>query len=80
MQNISSFFCDHCKRETHFVPIHRAMMITGVSRSTIYYWLEKEWVHWLKLPSSRRIICEESLKRSQCTPETGKRLEKAAAA
>jgi hypothetical protein len=61
MAGISYFYCDHCGKETHFVPIHRAIVITGVSRSTIYYWIDKEWVHWVPLPSNRKVICEESL-------------------
>lgn len=65
MQQISLFFCDHCKRETHFLPIYRALRITGVCRSTMYYWIEKEWVHWTELPSGRRVICEESLRRNR---------------
>ena len=68
MQHVSYFFCDHCKRETHFVPIHKAIRITGVSRSTVYYWIDKEWVHWVQLPSSRRVICEESLRYRQVEP------------
>jgi hypothetical protein len=61
MQNISSFFCEHCKKETHFVPIHRAITIAGVSRSTIRYWKQKGWVHVEELPSGRKVICVESL-------------------
>jgi|tagenome__1003787_1003787.scaffolds.fasta_scaffold10640951_1 hypothetical protein len=63
MAGISRFFCEHCGKETHFVPIHRAILITGVSRSTVYYWIDKEWVHWIELPSGRRVICEEALSR-----------------
>jgi predicted DNA-binding transcriptional regulator AlpA len=55
------FFCDHCQKETHFLPIHFAVALTGVSRSTMYYWMDRRWVHWRELPSRRRIICKESL-------------------
>lgn len=68
MVGISCFYCDHCGKETHFVPIHKARKITGVSRSTIYYWFDKGWVHWVELPSQRRLICEESLLRRRVTP------------
>ncbi len=53
--------CAHCGRETEFLPIYRAIRIVDVSRSTIYYWMDKEWVHWMTLPSKRRLICRESL-------------------
>jgi hypothetical protein len=62
-QRVACFFCDHCKKETHFVNIQRASMIAGVNRSTVYYWLDKDWVHWRELPSGRRVVCQESLSR-----------------
>jgi len=80
MQNISCFFCDHCKKETHFVPIRGAITMTGVSRSTIYYWIDKEWVHWRELASGRRVICAESLSRQGGTQPKLKVLSKAAVA
>ena len=63
MLHISYFFCDRCKKETHFINIRRASAIVGVNRSTVYYWLEREWIHWRELPSGRRVICQESLSR-----------------
>ena len=56
-----AIFCEHCQQETKFLPIHFARALTGVSRSTIYYWMERNWIHWRELPSGRRIICLESL-------------------
>src|SRR5437868_5310504 len=61
MHHISCFYCDHCRRETHFVQIRRASQIVGVNRSTVYYWLDRDWIHWRTLPSGRRVICQESL-------------------
>jgi predicted DNA-binding transcriptional regulator AlpA len=61
MLNICCFHCGRCERETHFLPIHRVLRATGVSRSTVYYWIDKQWVHWIELPSGRKLICEESL-------------------
>ncbi len=55
------FFCEHCQKETHFLPVHSAVALTGVSRSTMYYWMDRRWIHWRELPSRRRIICKESL-------------------
>lgn len=55
------FFCHHCQKETHFLPIQFAVALTGVSRSTMYYWMDRRWIHWRELPSRRRIICKESL-------------------
>jgi predicted site-specific integrase-resolvase len=61
MTGVASFYCDHCKRSTHFVPVYRAAEITGVSRRSIYSWIDKGLVHWTRLPSGRRMICTESL-------------------
>jgi len=58
---VASFHCEQCNEETRFLPIHYVARAMGVSRSTVYYWMEHNWVHWLEKPSGRRIICEESL-------------------
>jgi hypothetical protein len=57
----ATFFCQDCKKETKFLPIHFAATVSAVSRRTIYDWMEHGWVHWRKLPSGRRVICEQSL-------------------
>ena len=62
---MARFFCEGCQKESNFLPIYTVTKIAGVSRSTIYYWLERGWVHWLQLPSGRRVICEASLTRPQ---------------
>ena len=43
------------------MPIRSTILIAGVSRSTVYYWMDRAWIHWRELPSGRRIICQESL-------------------
>jgi predicted DNA-binding transcriptional regulator AlpA len=57
----ASFFCERCRKETKFLPIPFAVLLTDVSRSTIYRWMDREWIHWRELPNSRRLICLESL-------------------
>ena len=56
-----SFPCEHCGRVTQFIGISRAVRLMGVSRSTIYYWMERGWIHWRLLPSGRRVICRAAL-------------------
>jgi hypothetical protein len=51
------FFCEHCKKDTKFLPIRNTIQIAGISRSTVYYWMDHAWVHWLVLASGRRVIC-----------------------
>ena len=60
---MSTFFCQQCSKETEFLPVFKAVKAAGVSRSTIYYWIDHNWIHWRELPSSRRVICVESLSR-----------------
>jgi predicted site-specific integrase-resolvase len=62
------FFCDRCRKETKFLAIHAARQVTGVSRSTVYYWMEHAWIHWRELPSGRRVICQESLSHQAMEP------------
>ena len=57
----ASFFCEGCLKETKFLPIPFAVLLADVSRSTVYRWMDREWIHWRELPNSRRLICLESL-------------------
>jgi len=57
----SSFFCERCRKESKFLPIPFAVLLADVSRSTIYRWMDREWIHWRELPNGRRLICLESL-------------------
>lgn len=45
------------------MPIRNTILLAGVSRSTVYYWMDRAWIHWRELPSGRRVICQESLSR-----------------
>jgi hypothetical protein len=56
------FFCELCKKQVRFLPIPFAVALTGRSRSTVYNWMERGWVHWLELPNGRKVICEESMR------------------
>lgn len=56
-----TLFCNKCHKETLHVRFQRAREIAGVSRSTLYYWLNKEWIHWKELPSGRKLVCQDSL-------------------
>lgn len=60
---MASLFCNYCGKETKFLPIHTIQQVAGVSRSTVYYWMDRAWIHWRELPSGRRIICKESISR-----------------
>jgi len=67
-----SFPCEHCGCVTQFIGTARAVRLMGVSRSTIYYWMERGWIHWRLLPSGRRVICRAALS-SGATPATSSR-------
>ena len=55
------FFCEHCQKETNFLPIHSAAHEIGVSRVTMYTWIHRQQVHWLESPSGRTMVCQQSL-------------------
>ena len=76
---MSTFFCEQCSKQTEFLPVFQALKVAGVSRSTIYYWMDRSWIHWRELPSSRRVICVESLSRPG-NADPGETLDRAAAA
>lgn len=63
---MATFFCELCQKGAALLPIYTATKAVGVSRSTIYYWMDHGWVHWLELPSGRRVICALSLTRQPC--------------
>lgn len=56
--------CEQCKCPTQFLGVSRAVRLIAVSRSTIYYWMDRGWIHWRLLPSGRRVICLGSLSSS----------------
>jgi hypothetical protein len=58
------FYCEYCRKNTVFLTVNKTIEFAVVSRSTIYYWMEREWIHWRTLPSGRRVICQESLSHS----------------
>jgi hypothetical protein len=55
------FYCDCCRKETVFLSINKTIEFALVSRSTIYHWKDRDWIHWRELPSGRRVICQDSL-------------------
>jgi predicted site-specific integrase-resolvase len=57
-------FCEICGRDQRVMPVYQAVLLIGVSRTTMYCWMKKGWVHWLELPSGRRLICMQSLSRN----------------
>lgn len=57
-------FCTTCEQHTDLITIRQATNLTGVTRSTIYYWMKKGWIHWTEMPSRRRLICRQSLFRA----------------
>jgi hypothetical protein len=67
---MATLFCEHCHMETNFMPIRNATLTAGVSRSTVYYWMDRAWIHWRELPSGPRIICQESLSRQARPPNS----------
>jgi hypothetical protein len=55
------FFCASCKKDVDFLSISTASRMATICRATIYYWMERGWIHWSELPNGRRVVCQESL-------------------
>jgi predicted DNA-binding transcriptional regulator AlpA len=60
---MATLYCDVCHQEVRFLSLQNSMKSAGVCRSTVYYWMERGWIHWRVLPSGRRLICHSSLSR-----------------
>lgn len=60
---MATLFCETCRKESNFLPLYLAAKALGVCGTTMYYWIERGWVHWIELPSGRRLICAASLSR-----------------
>jgi predicted DNA-binding transcriptional regulator AlpA len=58
---VAQLHCDQCNCEVKFLRLHQVMITVGVCRSTVYYWMQKGWIHWRELPSGRRLICLNSI-------------------
>lgn len=54
-------FCTECGQVKDFVTVPKAVALCEISRSTLYYWMKKGWIHWIQTPSGRRLICRSSL-------------------
>ena len=58
-----TFFCETCQILAEFQSVQETIAKVNISRSTLYFWMDRGWVHWLVLPNNRRLICLESLAR-----------------
>lgn len=54
-------YCPTCRAIVEWVAVSRARAITGYSRRTIYHWIDRSWMHALKLPNGYWMLCVESL-------------------
>lgn len=55
-------YCDECRDETRWLTVSQAAQLVQRSERTIYYWIERGFLHIRILPSGRgRRICERSL-------------------
>jgi excisionase family DNA binding protein len=57
----NSLACPQCRREIALIQIHQACKIVGVSRKTMYQWIDKGQVSAVRSASGRLLICFSSL-------------------
>jgi len=53
--------CPECGRSIKLVAIRTASEIVGVSRKTMYQWIDKGWVSTARIASGRQLVCLTSL-------------------
>jgi hypothetical protein len=53
----TEFWCAECRANSFWVIAQQLARIVGVSRRTIYRWLERGRVHNRQLPSGVRLLC-----------------------
>ena len=56
-----SFACPQCHREIALISLRKAAEIAGVSRKTIYQWINKGLVSTVRIANGRLLICFSSL-------------------
>jgi hypothetical protein len=61
LPNLRRMQCPTCERMIALVSIDVACRALGVSRKTIYKWIEKEWVRTVQVASGRMLLCFSSL-------------------
>lgn len=62
MQRSTAFlYCEQCARTTQHLSVKNTMSVTAVSRSSVYFWMKRGWIHWRTLPGGHRLICRDGL-------------------
>jgi hypothetical protein len=55
------YICFRCGRETIHLSVARAAQAAGVTRATMYNWINRSLVHCVVRPSGRKFVCTESV-------------------
>ena len=56
-------FCQNCSERTEYLNINEASAAIGISRRTIYRWMESGRLHLLESASGHTLVCKMSLLR-----------------
>ncbi|MGA9772168.1 MAG: helix-turn-helix domain-containing protein [Blastocatellia bacterium] len=56
-------FCQGCREHTEYLNINEASAAIGISRRTIYRWIEAGRLHLLESASGHKFVCKMSLLR-----------------
>jgi hypothetical protein len=57
-------WCDECKAVVEVLHVNQAAALAGMCRRSMYIWMERGWVHCMRSPSRRWVICRASLLRT----------------
>lgn len=57
----SALFCPACRKQSPYLHIDSAVIVSGIPRRTLYRWMKRGWIHWRTLPNGQRLLCQECL-------------------
>ncbi len=61
LRRVAPAWCERCREQVQMITAEEAACLTGVSRRTIYRWVENETLHFDEMPEGELLVCVNSL-------------------
>ena len=58
-------WCDECKAVVEVLHVNQAAAMAGICRRSMYLWMRRGFVHFMRSPGRRWVICRVSILRIQ---------------
>jgi hypothetical protein len=59
------YSCSACRQKVGWLTVDEVGRASGMTRRTIYNWINRAWVHTRRLPNGRWLVCARSLDSSE---------------